>query len=110
MINNELFMAILHLKTFENLSSVQIAQRQNIPERTVRNWWNEDFYPVKMNRIKHKLINDKFKNNIEHMLLDCPTLTGVQIHRKLVVHVFQGSVDIVRRYLAVSPPKSRRTF
>ena len=110
MINNELFMAIRHLKTFENLSSVQIAQRLNIPERTVRNWWNEDFYPVKMNRIKHKLINDKFKNDIEHMLLDCPTLTGVQIHRKLVAHGFQGSVDIVRRYLAVSRPKSRRTF
>lgn len=109
MITNELFMTIRYLHTFEGLSSTQIAEKLRIPARTVRNWWNEDFYPVKMKRIRHKLIGD-YAPEIERFLSTAPSLTGTQIYRKLRERGYQGSVDVVRRYLSKTRPKSRRTY
>lgn len=107
--NNELFMQIRFLRTFEHLSSVQIAQKLGLPERTVRNWWNEDFFPVKMNRIRHKLINP-YEKKINFLLAETPTLTGTQLYQKLRKYGFTGSVDVVRRYLSHTRPETRRTY
>lgn len=106
---NELFMKLRSLRTFDGLDSKQISQKLGIPERTVRNWWNEDFFPVKMNRICHKVINE-YAQKIDALLAETPTLTGTQLHRKLQQYGFTGSADVVRRYLARTRPKSRRTF
>ena len=107
--NNELFMQIRFLRTFEHLSSAQISQKLGLPERTVRNWWNEDFFPVKMNRIRHKLIKP-YEKKINSLLAETPTLSGTQLYQRLKKYGFTGSVDVVRRYLSHTRPETRRTY
>lgn len=106
---NELFMKLRSMRTFDHLSSAQISQKLGIPERTVRNWWNEDFFPVKMTRIRHKIIGE-YEKKIEALLAETPSLTGTQLHQKLKQYGFPGSPDVIRRYLARTRPKSRRTY
>lgn len=79
---NELFMQIRFLHTFEHLSSAQISQKLGLPARTVRNWWNEDFFPVKMNRIRHRLIKP-YEKKINSLLAETPTLSGTQLYQRL---------------------------
>lgn len=44
---HEQFIQIRFLKTTEKLSSVQIAEKLGMKERTVRDWWNLPQFPVK---------------------------------------------------------------
>ena len=106
---NELFMQIRFLHTFEHLSSAQISQKLGLPERTVRNWWNEDFFPVKMNRIRHRLIKP-YEKKINSLLAETPTLSGTQLYQRLKKYGFTGSVDVVRRYLSHTRPETRKTY
>lgn len=106
---NELFMKLRSMRTFDKLTSAQISQKLGIPERTVRNWWNEDFFPVKLSRIRHKIIHD-YEDKINALLAETPSLTGTQLYQKLLRYGFKGSPDVVRRYLAHTRPQSRRTF
>ena len=106
---NELFLKIRFLHTIEHLSSVQIGQQLGVPERTVRNWWNEDVFPEKMKRFRNKLIC-QYENQINSLLAETPTLSGTQLHQKLKKHGFTGSVDVIRRYLTHMRPETRRTY
>lgn len=96
--NHELFLQIRYLKTMEHLSSGQIADRLEIPERTVRNWWKLERFPEREMILRSKKIDD-FIPRIEALLKDCPTLSGTQIYQKIHSFGFTGSASGVRRFL-----------
>lgn len=106
---NELFMRIRVMHLFDHMTSVQISRQLEIPERTVRNWWNEELFPVKTARIRHREIMG-FEDKINALLSESPNLSGSQLHQKLNMCGFTGSVDVVRRYLKENRQKKKRTF
>ena len=106
---NELFMRIRVMHLFDHMTSVQISKQLGIPERTVRNWWNEELFPVKTARIRHREIMG-YEDKINALLSESPNLSGNQLHRKLNMYGFTGSVDVVRRYLKENRQKNKRTF
>ena len=78
---NELFMRIRVMHLFDHMTSVQISKQLGIPERTVRNWWNEELFPVKTARIRHREIMG-YEDKINALLSESPNLSGNQLHRK----------------------------
>lgn len=108
-VSHEDFMKIRYLRTVENLTSIQIAEKLSLDERLVRKWWNFPTYPEKQEITRTKKI-DVFIPRIESMLKDCPRLSGEQIFQKLRMIGFTGSIGCVTRYLRRARPKPQRSF
>ena len=96
-LTNAEFELLLELKAMK-LSSSEIAQRLGKKASTIRYWWNKTFENF------NKIINRSSKLNAFHHIIDNilnnHRYTAVQIHRILVdKYNFDGSIDIVRRYV-----------
>ena len=75
------------------------------PEKMAYTLKEEDFFPVKMNRIRHRLIKP-YEKKINSLLAETPTLSGTQLYQRLKKYGFTGSVDVVRRYLSHTRPEN----
>ncbi len=106
---HEQFIQIRFLKTTEKLSSVQIAEKLGMKERTVRDWWNFTQFPVKEER-EVELILESYATRISEFLHDCPYLTGTQIYQKLCQLGYCGSASTVRRYISKMRPQTKRSY
>ena len=109
MLSREQYVQIRYLFTVEKLNSVQIGERLDIPERTVRSWWKLEEYPDR-SKIARAKVTDDFTGRIKRMLDDYPKLTGTQVYQRLQRLGYRGSAATVRRYLGLVRPKSFRAF
>lgn len=105
MIDYELFAKIRHLTEQERLTPPQIANQLALDPRTVRKWIDTSFRPRTTTQRHSKL--DPFKSEIVRMLQNYP-YTAAQIFLRIKEQGFNGSYNIVKRYVRkVRPPKSQ---
>jgi transposase len=104
MIDYELYAKIRHLTEHEGLTPPQIAGELALDPRTVRKWLSMPLQPRTTTNRPSKL--DPFKNEIVRMLHNYP-FTATQIFQRIQEQGFEGSYNIVKRYVRkVRPPKS----
>jgi Transposase and inactivated derivatives len=106
---HEQFIQVRFLKTVENLSSIQIAEKLGLKERTIRDWWNLSSYPSKEVRESNTIL-ETFIPRIESLLKDCPSLSGTQIYQKLRSFGYCGSPSTVRRFVNKARPVPKHSF
>lgn len=109
MLTYDRYVQIRYLRTTEGLNSVQIGARLNLPERTVRNWWNLTEYPSPV-EVEREHVTDLFAERVVRWLADHPKLSGTKVYQRLCRSGYTGSAATVRRYLAGIRPRPTRSF
>jgi len=104
MIDYELYAKMRHLTDRVGMTPPQIANELALDPRTVRKWLAISFQPRTTTKRPSKL--DPFKHEIVRMLQNYP-LSAIQIFQRIQEQGFEGSYNIVKRYVRkVRPPRS----
>lgn len=109
MIDYETFTRIKHLHDNMGLGASQIAHDLGLDQRTVIGWLEEKRFRARNPTIRPSKL-DTFKDSIVRMLESYPSYTARQIFQRLLGDGFDGSYQVVKRFVRKVRPSRKSAY